>query len=308
MENSDYLNLSVMDRIREQYEVMSVGYRRIADYITAHTDEVAAMTAAELADSVHASESSVNRFARMLGYERFSELRNVLDAWARGLRNPIDYIDRAYSETGNDGVVEEVFRMDIRNIERTMKRLDKNAFDSAVSLIDEASTVYIVGIRTCAPVASLFAFYLRMVRDRVVLLQSTDISEIFEQMIRIGPDDVLVGISFPRYSMRTLKAMQMANDHSARVISITDIDRSPMNLYSSVNLYASSGMNSITDSLSAAVTLINALIVSICGRHTAELKEHIGELEEAWNNYQTYLGDEMSYIDDARFDREGDAE
>ena len=300
MDNNELLSLSVMDRINARYSEMSSGYRRIADYITAHADEVSAMTAAELADSTHASESSVNRFSRTLGYERFTELRTDLDAWLRGLRNPVDFIERAYTDKGNDGVIGDVFRMDLRNIERTMKRLDMDSFEAAVSLIDGAETVYVAGIRTCAPLAALFAFYLRMIRDRVVLLQSTDTSEIFEQMIRIGEKDVLIGFSFPRYSLRTLKAMQFANDRSARVISVTDAERSPMNLYSSVNLFASSGMNSITDSLSAAVTLINALIVSLCGRHTKELKAHLGELEETWNNYQTYLGDEMSYMDDAR--------
>lgn len=137
-----------------------------------------------------------------------------------------------------------------------------------------------------------------MVRDNVKVLNTTSTSEIFEQMIRVGNEDAVIGISFPRYSMRTLKAMEFANDRNAGVISITDNVHSPMCLYSSCNLFARSDMVSIVDSLVAPLSLINALIVAICLRQPDEIRTNLETLEKTWNNYQVYLNDEIDFIKD----------
>ena len=94
------------------------------------------------------------------------------------------------------------------------------------------------------------------------------------QMVRIGKEDVIIGISFPRYSMRTLKAMEFANNRSAKVITLTDSVHSPMNLYSSCNLIADSDMASIVDSLVAPLSVINALIVALCMKNREMLRRH----------------------------------
>jgi DNA-binding MurR/RpiR family transcriptional regulator len=137
-----------------------------------------------------------------------------------------------------------------------------------------------------------------MVRDNVILIDSTSTSEIFEQMLRIDEKDVVIGISFPRYSMRTLKALEMANDRNAKVITVTDSIHSPMCLYSSCNLFARSDMVSIVDSLVAPLSLINALIVAICLKKPDEVRSSLEALEYAWDNYQVYLKDEINFIDE----------
>ena len=167
----------------------------------------------------------------------------------------------------------------------------------AVDVIVEAKTVYVVGLRSCEPLADFLGFYLNMIRGNVVVLRTTSTSELFEQMIRISEDDVLIGISFPRYSMRTLKAMEFANDRNARVITITDSAHSPMNLYSSCNLFARSDMVSIVDSLVAPLSLINALVVAICMKCPEEVQTNLENLEQVWSNYQVYLNDEINFID-----------
>ena len=129
-------------------------------------------------------------------------------------------------------------------------------------------------------------------------MTTTNVSEMFEQMIRIDGDDAIVGISFPRYSMRTLKAIEFANDRNAKVITITDTIHSPMNLYSSCNLFARSDMVSIVDSLVAPLSVINALVVAMCMKAPGNVKKHLKTLEEVWNNYQVYLNDEINFIDD----------
>ena len=133
----------------------------------------------------------------------------------------------------------------------------------------------------------------------VVQIQTNNSSEVFEQMLRIGSEDVIIGISFPRYSMRTLKAIEFANDRNAKVITITDTIHSPMNLYSSCNLLARSDMVSIVDSLVAPLSVINALVVALCLKGPEQVKQHLKDLEYTWNNYQVYLNDEINFIGDA---------
>ncbi len=145
----------------------------------------------------------------------------------------------------------------------------------------------------------ILAFYLNMMFDDVRLLSTNSSSELFEQMVRISKDDVIIGISFPRYSMRTLKAMEFANNRSAKVITITDSVHSPMNLYSSCNLIAKSDMASIVDSLVAPLSVINALIVALCMKKQGEVVNTLEMLEDIWDEYQVYENDEINYIDDS---------
>ena len=187
---------------------------------------------------------------------------------------------------------------DIEKIQDTIVNLDPAAFEAAVDIILEAKTVYLVGVRSCEPLADFLHFYLNMIRGNVVLLKTTSVTEMFEQMIRIGEEDAIIGISFPRYSMRTLKAMEFANDRNAKVITITDSIHSPMNLYSSCNLLARSDMVSIVDSLVAPLSVINALVVALCLKQPEAVKQNLETLEQVWNNYQVYLNDEINFIDD----------
>ena len=164
----------------------------------------------------------------------------------------------------SDPVLTSVLSADIEKIQDTIDNLDPAAFESAVATILEAETIYIMGLRSNEPLAAFLHFYLNMIRGKVFLLNTTSVSETFEQMIHIGPKDCFIGISFPRYSMRTLKAMEFANDRNAKVIAITDSIHSPMNLYSSCNLLARSDMVSVVDSLVAPLSVINALVVALC--------------------------------------------
>src|SRR5699024_10522569 len=160
-----------------------------------------------------------------------------------------------------------------------------------------ARNIYVVGIRSCAPLASFMSFYLNLIFDNVRLLTTSSSSEIFEQMIHISEEDVIVGISFPRYSMRTLKALEFANNRKARVITLTDSVHSPMNLYSSCNLIARSDMASIVDSLVAPLSVINALVVALSMRKQKEVVERLESLEKIWDEYQVYNNDEIDPAD-----------
>ena len=195
-------------------------------------------------------------------------------------------------------ILTSVLSADIEKIQDTIDNLDPAAFESAVATILEAETIYIMGLRSNEPLAAFLHFYLNMIRGKVFFLNTSSVSETFEQMIHIGPKDCFIGISFPRYSMRTLKAMEFANDRNAKVIAITDSIHSPMNLYSSCNLLARSDMVSVVDSLVAPLSVINALVVALCLKCPEQVRKNLETLEETWNNYQVYLNDEIDFIDD----------
>jgi len=191
-----------------------------------------------------------------------------------------------------------VLSSDVEKIEDTMEHIDIQAFETAVNIILGAKHIYIIGLRSCRPLAQFLHFYLNLIRGDVNLLDSTSTSETFEQMLRINEKDAVIGISFPRYSMRTLKAMEMANDKNAKVITITDTIHSPMCLYSACNLLARSDMVSIVDSLVAPLSVINALVVTLCLKRPDEVRKNLESLEYAWDNYQVYLKDEINFIDE----------
>ncbi|MCI5584144.1 MAG: MurR/RpiR family transcriptional regulator [Lachnospiraceae bacterium] len=295
-ENSKQDIISLID---EKYIHMSKSHRKIAAFIKEHYDQAVFMTAAKIGNVLEISESTVVRFASGLGFDGYPDFQKQLAAWVKDKLNAVSKMGVKYGQSSQSELLTTVLRGDMEKINDTIEQVDPNAFETAVDSIIEAKTVYIVGIRSCEPLADFLCFYLNMIRGNVVLLRTTSVSEMFEQMIRIDEKDTLIGISFPRYSMRTLKAMEFANDRNARVIAITDSPHSPMNLYSSCNLFARSDMVSIVDSLVAPLSLINALVVALCLKRPQAVKENLEMLEETWNNYQVYLNDEINFIDEA---------
>lgn len=298
MEKSDKTGGDIISRISDRYPKMSKSHKAIAAYITGSYEQAVFMTAAKLGETVGVSESTVVRFASGIGYDGYPEFQAALEEWVKDKLNSVQKIGVKYGRRTQSEVLTSVLQSDIEKIQDTIDHLDGTSFEMAVDIILEAETVYVVGIRSCEPLAGFLQFYLNMIRGNVVLLRTTSVSETFEQMIRIDEQDAFVGISFPRYSMRTLKAMEFANDRNAKVIAVTDSVHSPMNLYSACNLFARSDMVSIVDSLVAPLSMINALVVAMCLKQPEEVKENLKNLEEAWNNYQVYLNDEINFIDE----------
>ncbi len=293
----DYRN-DTISRINDKFNKMSKSHKKVATFILDHYEQAAFMTAAKLGATVGISESTVVRFAYCLGYEGYPEFQEALAEWVKNKLNSVQKIGAKYGKSTQSEILTAVLTADMENISSTIEHVDPQAFETAVETILNAEHVYIIGIRSCEPLARFLYFYLNMIRGNVFLLASTSTSEIFEQMIRIDEKDAMVGISFPRYSMRTLKAMEFANDRNAKVISITDTIHSPMCLYSSCNLMAKSEMVSIVDSLAAPLSLINALVVALCLKRPDDVRKTLESLEDVWDNYQVYLKDEINFIDE----------
>lgn len=287
-----------ISRINERFNKMSKSHKKLATFVIDHYEQAAFMTAAKLAKAVGVSEATVVRFAYALDYEGYPEFQEALAEWVKNKLNSVQSIGVKYGNSTQSEILTSVLSADIEKIEDTIEHADPQAFEAAVDIILNAKHIYIIGLRSCKPLAEFLRFYLNMIRGDVYLLDSTSTSETFEQMLRINEKDAVIGISFPRYSMRTLKAMEMANDRNAKVITITDTIHSPMCLYSSCNLLARSDMVSIVDSLVAPLSLINALVVALCLKKPEEVRKNLESLEYAWDNYQVYLKDEINFIDE----------
>lgn len=298
-------------RINECYGSLSKGQKILATYITDNYDKAVFLTATKMGQVVGVSESTVVRFATHLGYKGYPEFQKALEEMVRNKLNSIQRMEVTYGRISQSHILETVLQSDQEKIKDTLEHIDEHAFELAVDTIIKAKHIYIVGIRSCAPLAAFMAFYFNLMFENVTLLQTNNSSELFEQMVRISKDDVIIGISFPRYSMRTLKAMEFANNRNAKVITLTDSVHSPMNLYSSCNLIARSDMASIVDSLVAPLSVINALIVALCMKKQGEVAKTLETLEDIWNEYQVYENDEINYIDDKikmRYAKLGDAD
>lgn len=289
---------SLLARMNEKYPHMSKGQKKLANYITLNYDKAVFMTAAKLGQTVGVSESTVVRFASLLEYGGFPAFVKAMEEMVKEKLNAIDKIEVAAGKMTRQEVLETVMYADAEKIKLTLDNVDREAFEVAIDTILSSRKIYIIGIRSCAPLASFLAFYLNLMFDDVTLITTNNSSELFEQMIRLNEQDCIIGISFPRYSLRTLKAMEFANDRNAKVITITDSKHSPMNLYSSCNLLARSDMASIVDSLVAPLSLINALIVSLCMKKSDKVIETMEMLENIWDQYQVYSGDEINVVDD----------
>ena len=279
-------------RLNQTGKRLSKGHRRIADYIMQHYDKAVFMTASSLGSRVGVSESTVVRFASALGYEGYPQLQRALQELVRHRLTSVQRFEMT-SDMSQDQVLQTVLKADMQNIRQTIEEADVHKFDAAVERIVNARAIYVMGVRSAAPLAQFLGYYLHFVFANVHIASAGTI-DVLEQISRIGKEDVLVGISFPRYSTRTLDAMKYALSRGAQVIGITDGPMSPLTEASTDCLTAATDMASFVDSLAAPLSLINALIVAVGLRRKEELAEHFRQLEGIWKQSHTYLEQEKT--------------
>jgi DNA-binding MurR/RpiR family transcriptional regulator len=277
--------LSVISNEGNRY---SKGQRLIAKYILENYDKAAFMTAGRLGNSVGVSESTVVRFASELGYDGYPGMRKALQEMIRNRLTSVQRIEVAKELMGDSDILKAVLSSDMDKLQKTLEEIDQNSFDAAVEAILNAEHVYVVGMRSSAALSSFMGYYLNLLRDNVFLLHDTAVSEIYEQILRIGSRDVFIGMSYPRYSTRTIQAMRFARDAGATTISLTDGETSPLADISDITLFARSDMVSFLDSLIAPLSLINALIVSVGLHKKDELSETFKRLEAVWTENEVY--------------------
>ncbi|MBR4335804.1 MAG: MurR/RpiR family transcriptional regulator [Clostridia bacterium] len=267
---------------------LSKGKKRIAETILTDYDKVAYMTAAKLSEMVGVSESTVVRFAIDLGFDGYPEFQHAVQELVRAKLTPNQRIRIAEERLGGANPIENVMTSDAEKIKYTMHSIDRAAFAAAVDAIVSAENVYIFGVRSSAFLAGFFNFNLGMIQDNVRLVQPTSSSEVFEQILGIGKRDVLIAISFPRYSGKIVNALKYARSQDAMVIALTDSVQSPLAEHANCLLTAQSDMASFVDSLVAPLSIIDALLVAVTQRRGDEVRERFDRLERVWDEYDVY--------------------
>ncbi len=266
----------------------SKGQRAIANYIAQSYDKAAFMTASKLGKTVGVSESTVVRFAVELGYDGYPSMQKALQELVRNKLTSVQRIEVTNDRISTQDVASMVLQADMETIQLTKEHLDRQMFAGAVDEIVNARHVYIVGVRSSAVLVEFFEFYLRNMLDNVRVVTANSTSEMFEQMVHLTKEDVIIGISFPRYSARTVKVMQYCRDLGAKLIAITDSLQAPVAKISDYALVAKSDMVSVVDSLVAPLSLINALVVAIGHKREKELAATYAALERMWEEYEVY--------------------
>lgn len=280
--------------IKERYPSLSKGQKKIADFICAHYDKAAFMTASAIGRTVDVSESTVVRFAGELGYNGYPALQKVMQEMMKSRLTSVQRIAVASQRMTEDNVIEKVLTNDIELIRKTLACVNKDDFDEAVSAINHARKIYIIGVRSSAALASFIAFYFNLVYDNVVLVDTSGASERFESLFRINEADVCIAVTFPRYSKQTINSLQFVSERHAKIIAITDSDQTIIADLADCLLIAKSDMVSFIDSLVAPLSLINALIVAATSNKKNEITRNFDRLEQIWDKYQVYEKDDAN--------------
>ena len=282
------MSKDILTRIQGEMKGFSKGQKLIANYILSSYDKAAFMTASRLGQTVKVSESTVVRFAAELGYDGYPAMQKALQEMIRNKLTAVQRIEVSNDRMSNHDILPMVMHADAENIRLTLEEVDRASFDAAVETILKARKIYVLGVRSAYALSSFLGFYFNMMFENVVVVHTNSSSELFEQILRIGEGDVLVGISFPRYSKRTLKAVGYAKGRGATAIAITDSQASPLAGMADLTLLARSDMVSFVDSLVAPLSLVNALIAAVSRRKGTEIQGTFRDLEKIWEEYQVY--------------------
>ena len=279
---------NLLAEIEERMLTLSKGQKRISNYILANYDKAAYMTAAKLGAIVQVSESTVVRFAIEMGFSGYPEFQHSLQELVRTRLTSLQRMAVTNDLIGDGDLLSKVLISDMEKIRRTLEEIDRDAFAAAVDKIVNARHIYIMGVRSSASLAGFLNYNLRMIFDDVRLVQTTSGSEVFEQMMNIGAGDVMIAVSFPRYSKRIIHAVNFAKSAGADVIALTDSAASPIAATADQLLVAKSDMVSFVDSLAAPLSIINAMVVAVSMKKKEDVTVRLHQLERIWDEYDVY--------------------
>lgn len=282
------MTADILSCIHNKMDSFSKGQRRIANYILEFYDKAAFMTAGVLGKTAQVSESTVVRFAAELGYDGYPSMQKALQDMVLNRLTSVQRIEVASERIGEHDVVTSVLQSDIEKIRITGEQLDRTAFAGAVDALLNARRIYLLGVRSSAALVTFLGYYFNYMFDNVRVITTASASEVFEQVVRIAPQDVILGISFPRYSTATSKALQYCRSAGAQVIALTDCDAAPIAQSADYLLTAKSDMVSLVDSMVAPMSVVNALIVAVATRRKQQAADTFANLERIWDLYHVY--------------------
>ena len=282
------MSSDILSILHSQAHTFSKGQRLIAKYITEAYDKAAFMTASKLGKKVGVSESTVVRFAVELGYDGYPSMQKAMQEMVLNRLTSVQRIEVANDRMEGQDVISTVLRADGEKLRQTEELLNRQEFSKAVQAILDTDRVYILGVRSAAPLAQFLGYYLNYMSTNIHVVTTSGEGEMFEKIVAIKPEDVVVAISFPRYSSATVKAARYCRSAGATVIGLTDSRLSPLGQNADFVLEAKSDMVSLVDSLVAPMSVINALIVAIAAKREQRLSKIFTSLEQIWDEYHVY--------------------
>ncbi|MGN0460351.1 MAG: MurR/RpiR family transcriptional regulator [Ruminococcus sp.] len=285
----------LLARIDINMNSFSKGQKRIAKYIEEHYDKAAYMTALKLGETVGVSESTVVRFASELGYDGYPELQKAMQEMIKEKLTSVQRIEVTETRIGDNDVLTTVLNQDIDKIRRTIEEISHEDFDNAIKALSKAKEIYVFAVRSTSALASFLGYYLQLIFGNVHIINTTSKSSTYENLFRISEEDVMIGISFPRYSTTAVEAMEFAQERKADVIAITDSMASPLVECANHILIARSDMASVVDSLVAPLSLINALIVACVLSEKERVMDTFHQLEDVWTKQGVYTKREKEF-------------
>lgn len=282
------MNNDILSILQNKASTFSKGQRLLARYITESYDKAAFMTASKLGKTVGVSESTVVRFAVELGYDGYPTMQKAMQEMVMNRLTSVQRLGVANDRLGNQDVVSSVLQSDAEKLRQTSELLDRDEFRAAVDSILKAKRIYILGARSAAPLASFLGYYMNFMFNNVHIVTASGASEMFEKLIGIDAQDVVIAFSFPRYSAATVKGAQYCRTTGATVIGITDSRLSPLGQHCDHVLIAKSDMVSIVDSIVAPLSVTNALLVALSSGREQLLGKTFDALERVWEEYNVY--------------------
>lgn len=282
------MSKDILGILQNKAHRFSKGQRLLAGYITESYDKAAFMTASKLGKTVGVSESTVVRFAVELGYDGYPEMQKAMQDMVLNRLTSVQRIEVANDRIGSQDVLTTVLQADVDKLRQTAELISREDFSAAVNSIRNARRIYILGARSVAPLANFLGYYLNFMFNDVRIITASGASEVFEKLIALGPDDVVVAFSYPRYSAATVKGAQYSRTTGATVIGFTDSRLSPLGQNSDYVVVAKSDMVSLVDSIVAPLSVINALIVALAADQEPRLTKTFDALEQVWEEYNVY--------------------
>lgn len=282
-------HLNLLQRIEKKESSFSKGQKRLAEYITKNYDIAAYLTASKLGKEAGVSESTVVRFAYQLDYDGYPELQKAIQVIVKTNSNSIQRMSLSSKRYQEKGVLKSILYTDCERLRDTIQYgIDEEEFQKAVQLINDGRRLFILGARSAAYLAGLLGYYFKMLFDNVIIVDANSTSETLEQIYNMGPDDVMIGVTFPRYSKRTIVALQFAKNHGAKTIALTDNMQSPIVEYADCSLIAKSDVMTIVDSMVCPLSVVNALVTAVALLRKDDVEKRLMALEELWNEYDVY--------------------
>lgn len=289
-------SIDIIQKLKNRYIFLSKSHKKIADYLLANYEKAAFMTAQKLGEKVDVSEATVVRFAYHLGFEGYPQFKKALQDFIKMKLTTIQRINMSQGKYDNKCLIQNILTSDIENIRYTLEEFDEKVFEEIIASINFANNIYIIGFRTTKILTEYLGYYLDLILDNVKVI-THGVGDVYEQLVKAKEGDLVIGVSFPRYSSKTFETIQYLKNKGLNIIAITDNERSPITKISNHCLIAKSNIFSFVDTLVAPLSLMNAIIIAVGYRNKERTEKVFSELEQIWAEHEVYAQEDEEIKD-----------